>query len=166
MLSNLSYLRQTALQSQLASGSILNPKGDVHKRSLAADLLLTALIDAFSILVIFLLMSFSSSGDLLQIGKNTELPKAARTDTLERNPVVKVENGQMFLEDKAVSNDTLVGALLDLRKQYTETHPNEEFPGTVTIQADRRVPYSVLNAIVLAASHAGFSDVHFAVLVK
>lgn len=166
MLTNQSFLKDTALRSPLASGSVLNPQGEGHKRSLAADLLLTALIDAFSILVIFLLMSFSSTGDLLQIGKGTELPKAARTDVLERNPVVKVEEGQMFLEDKKVTQESLVGALLDLRKQFSETRPNEEYPGTVTIQADRRVPYSVLNAIVLAASHAGFSDVHFAVLVK
>jgi biopolymer transport protein ExbD len=166
MLTNQSYLKDTAMQSPLANGSVLNPQGGGHKRTMGADLLLTALIDAFSILVIFLLMSFSSTGDLLQIGKGTELPKAARTDVLERNPVVKVEEGQMFLEDKKVTQESLVGALLELRKQFTETRPNEEYPGTVTIQADRRVPYSVLNAIVLAASHAGFSDVHFAVLVK
>jgi biopolymer transport protein ExbD len=166
MLANQSLLRETAMQSALNSESVLKPHGGKWKRVLGADLLLTALIDAFSILVIFLLMSFSSTGDILYIGKNTELPKASRTDILERNPVVKIEEGKMFLEDKTVDNETLVAALLDLRKQFTETHPNDEYPGTVTIQADRRVPYSVLNSVVLAASHAGFSDVHFAVLVK
>jgi biopolymer transport protein ExbD len=166
MLANQSYLRQTAMQSTVATTSYIKPQAGKWKRGLAADLLLTALIDAFSILVIFLLMSFSSSGDILFINKSTELPKAARTELLERNPVVKIEDGKMFLEDKAVDNESLVGALLALRKQFAETHPNEEYPGTITVQADRRVQYSVLNAAVLAASHAGFSDVHFAVLVK
>lgn len=166
MLANQSYLKQTALQSTVGSVSHLKPKGGNWKRNLAADLLLTALIDAFSILVIFLLMSFSSTGDILYINKSTELPKASRTEILERNPVVKIEDGKMFLEDKTVDNESLVGALLALRKQFSETHPNEEYPGIVTIQADRRVQYSVLNAAVLAASHAGFSDVRFAVLVK
>ena len=166
MLANQSYLRQTAMQSTVGSASYISPKGGSWKRGLAADLLLTGLIDAFSILVIFLLMSFSSTGDILYINKSTELPKASRTEPLQRNPVVKIEEGKMYLEDKPVDNESLVGALLALRKQFTETHPNEEYPGTVTVQADRRVPYSVLNAAVLAASHAGFSDVHFAVLVK
>ncbi len=166
MLANQSYLRQTALQSPLAEGSLLNPKGSGGKKGLAHDLLLTALIDAFSILVIFLLMSFSSTGDLLSIGKSTELPKAARADVLERNPVVKIEEDKMFLEDQPITNDSLVASLLELRKKFTETHPNEEYPGIVTIQADRRVPYSILNAVVLAASHAGFGEVRFAVIMK
>jgi biopolymer transport protein ExbD len=166
MLANQSFLRETAMHTTVGSASYLKPTNGKWKRNLAADLLLTALIDAFSILVIFLLMSFSSTGDILYINKSTELPKATRTEVLERNPVVKIEDGKMYLEDKTVDNESLVGALLDLRKKFSETHPNEEYPGTITVQADRRVPYSVLNAAVLAASHAGFSDVHFAVLVK
>jgi len=166
MLANQSFLRETAMQSTLSSASYIKPKNGKWKRNLAADLLLTALIDAFSILVIFLLMSFSSTGDILYIGKSTELPKASRTEVLERNPVVKIEEGKMYLEDKLVDTESLVGALLALRKQFAETRPNEEYPGIVTIQADRRAPYSVLNAAVLAASHAGFSDVRFAVMVK
>ena len=86
---------------------------------MAADLLLTALVDAFSILVIFLLMSFSSTGDLLTIGKDTELPQARLTETLERNPVVKIEAGKIYLEDKPVTGDGLIAALLELRKQFS-----------------------------------------------
>jgi biopolymer transport protein ExbD len=166
MLANHSVLIQTALQSPLADGSVLKPHGSGGKHGLAADLLLTALIDAFSILVIFLLMSFSSTGDLLTINKGTELPKATRAETLERNPVVKVEEGKMFVEDQPVTSDSLVAALLDLRKKFSETHAGEEYPGVVTVQADRRVPYSVLNSVVLAASHAGFGEVRFAVIMK
>jgi biopolymer transport protein ExbD len=163
---NHSVLSQTAMTSQLASSSVIAPKGKSWKRSLAADLLLTALVDAFSILVIFLLMSFSSTGDLLLIGKDTELPKAAQTELLERAPVVKVEQGQIYLENKPVTGDSLIQALLDLRKKFAADHAGEEYPGMVTVQADRRVKYEFLNQIVLACAHAGFSDIRFAVLVK
>ena len=57
-----SVLKQTAMNGNLASVSVLNPKGHSRKKNVHADLLLTALIDAFSMLVIFLLMSFSSTG--------------------------------------------------------------------------------------------------------
>ena len=133
---------------------------------MAADLLLTALVDAFSILVIFLLMSFSSTGDLLTIGKDTELPQARLTETLERNPVVKIEAGKIYLEDKPVTGDGLIAALLELRKQFSVGREGQEFPGIVTVQADRRVKYDFLNQIVLACAHAGFSDIRFAVLAK
>jgi biopolymer transport protein ExbD len=166
MLASQSVLHETALQSTIGSQSLINPKHGKWKRSIVADLLLTALIDAFSILVIFLLMSFSSAGDLLSIGKGQELPKASRADTLERNPVVKLEDGKIFVESNEVTQDTLVGALLELRKQFTESHPGEEYPGVVTIQGDRRLKYEQLNQIVLAASHAGFSDIRFAVVMK
>lgn len=166
MLANQSYLKNSALMSAVESTSFLKPKWGNWKRGIVADLLLTALIDAFSILVIFLLMSFSSTGDILFIGKGTELPKATRTDILERNPVVKIEEGKMYLEDQVITEETLVGALLDIRKKFLELHPGQEFANTITIQADRRVPYVTLNSVVLAASHAGISDVNFAVLVK
>lgn len=166
MLKRTSVLKHSAIQSVIKATSALKPEGGHGHREINQDLLLTALIDAFSILVIFLLMSFSSSGELIYLGKDTELPKAAKGDTLERNPVVKLESGKIFLEDKEVSGDQLVEALLNLRKQFQETRPGEEFPGIVTVQADRRVKYESLNSIVQASAHAGYSDIKFAVLMQ
>lgn len=166
MLASKSVLETTSFQSVLANQSVLRPKTGNWKRVLALDLLLTALIDAFSILVIFLLMSFSSSGDLLVIGQDQELPSAGQAEALERNPVVKIEKDKMYLEDKEVTASTITAELLDLRKQFAETNPGTEYPGIVTIQADRRLKYESLNQIVVAAAQAGFSDVRFAVLMK
>lgn len=160
-----SILENTALQSVINAQSFLHPRGEKHKRSIVADLLLTALIDAFSILVIFLLMSFSSTGEILYINK-MELPKSAQAVLLERNPVVKYENDILYLEDQVVTPDGLVSALLSLRSQWQETHPGQEYPGILTIQADRRTKYSSLNNIVVAASQTGFSDIRFAVVMK
>lgn len=166
MLSTQSILSDSAIESVIANESIIHPKHGRMKRTVTGDLLLTALIDAFSILVIFLLMSFSSTGDLLFISKDTQLPKASRTEVLERNPVVKIEDGKLFVEDKEIQQDGLIAELISLRKQFAETRPNEEYPGILTVQADRRVKYEVLNQLVLAASAAGFGDIRFAVLVK
>lgn len=162
---NQAILHTRAVSGVLGSQSVLHPDSQQKKKSIVSDLLLTALIDAFSILVIFLLMSFSSTGEILFVGKGTELPQAKNTTVLERTPVVKVDDGKLYVEDKEVAGDTLTTALLELRKQYQETHPGEEYPGILTIQADRRVKYEVLNQIVVAASQAGFSDLKFAALM-
>lgn len=164
MLNN-SIVRMTSFHSSLGETSVIRPTGDKHERSIVAELLLTALIDAFSILVIFLLMSFSSTGELLMMGKNMELPKAS-ADMLERNPVVKLDNGKLFLEDKEVTADTLVQALLELRKNFLEMRPGEEFPAILTVQADRRAKYEQLSGIVQASAQAGFGDIKFAVVLK
>lgn len=162
---NSSILKATAFHSMIGESSVINPEGEHSKRNIVADLLLTALIDAFSILVIFLLMSFSSTGELLMMGKGQELPKAGG-DILERNPVVKFDEGKIFLEDKELSANELVPALLDLRKKFQETHEGQEFPGILTVQADRRVKFEQLSGVVQASAHAGYSDIKFAVVMK
>lgn len=159
-------LKNSVLTGTLESQSTLNPRGAKLKRNVAADLLLTALIDAFSILVIFLLMNFSSNGEILFMAKNMELPKAHLADTLDRNPVIKLDEGQVFVEDKQVTANSITAELLELRKKYQELHPNEAFPGIATIQADRRVKYENLNQVILAMNQAGYSDIKFAVVMK
>lgn len=166
MLASQSILTETALTSVLGGESQIHPTHARHKRHINSELLLTALIDAFSILVIFLLASFSSTGEILFMGKDMELPKAGLSEVLERNPVVKIDNGVLYLEDKEITADALIGQLIELRKQFAETRPGEEYPGILTVQADRRVKYEVLNQIVLAASAAGFGDIRFAVIAK
>lgn len=163
---NQGVLGNSAFHSMIGEASILNPEHTRGKRVVNAELLLTALIDAFSILVIFLLMSFSSSGEIIVMGKGMELPKAAQGDVIERTPVVKVEEGKLFLDDKEVAANDLTAALLQVRKTFQETHPGEEFPAVLTVQGDRRLKYEMLNGIVLASSQAGFSDIKFAVIMK
>lgn len=162
-----SVLTNTSFGSELLAQSVLKPDGRHGKRSLFADLLLTALIDAFSILVIFLLMNFSSTGEILFINKGVELPKATAIEMLERNTVVRFDDGKFFIENKELENqDSLIQELLDTRKEWVTTHPNEEFKGIITIQADKKTKYDSLNSIVLAMAHSGFSEIRFAVLAK
>jgi biopolymer transport protein ExbD len=55
---------------------------------------------------------------------------------------------------------------MGLREQHKELHPDTEFPGIITLQADRRVQFTQMNAIILATGNAGFSDIKFAILMK
>lgn len=162
-----SLLSQTAMAGSLANASVIAPKGGAHKKSILADLLLTALIDAFSILVIFLLMSFSSSGELVYITPGQELPNAKQAVQLERTVVVRVEEGgKMYLEDKEITSNELVAALLAIREDWNKLHKGEEFPGALTVQSDRRLKFEVLSPVIQAAGHAAYSDIKFAVLMK
>ena len=165
MVGKQSLLEQTALTSPLMSGSALNPRGCKQSRKeMAAPLMLTSLVDAFSILVIYLLMHFSASGEILMVTKDQELPKAKNTVDLIRQTIVKIDDGKYYVEDQEVSADGLVGKLLEIRQQFQKDRPGEEVPDKLIVQADRRTPYKILNSIVHAGAETGYAEIKFAVV--
>src|SRR5215469_2683261 len=56
---------------------------------------LTPFVDMMTILVTFLLMVFSSTGQLLQAQKGLELPIAESRDTLQQAPVIIVTRSEI-----------------------------------------------------------------------
>ena len=136
------------------------------RRNLVATVMLTSLVDTFSVLVIYLLVSFSTAGDLLYMSEGMELPSASRVVELERNVVVKVEKDKLFIEEEEISVNHLVGKLMELKRNWEKYYPGTDFNGAMTIQADRRQTYNLLSHVIQAGSHAGYSDINFAVIRK
>lgn len=172
MLGDYSIIKETAIDSTTQSSSTLQPKGQKGKKKLTASLMLTSLVDAFSILMIFLLMNFSASEEFIFLNKDTSLPEAAQILELEKNTVVRIENEKIFIGEDELDESGLIAKLIEIRKEWAEAaqavEGQEEVlpdPG-VTIQADRSIEYEYLNKVVLASNHAGFSDIHFVVLRK
>jgi len=57
-------------------------------RSAVATLSLTAMVDMFTVLVVFLLMNYQTTGEVLPMKENVDLPEAASTEELEPSNVV------------------------------------------------------------------------------
>lgn len=164
---NQSIIKTTALHSPLAEASQISPSQKRHKKSLAAGLMITSLVDAFSILVIFLLASYTKSGEVLSLPKNFELPVSFHAEDLKKNILIKLDEGKIFLEDQEVSIDELLTRLLELRREIS--HKNQMGKSrelALTIQADRRVKYEKMSQIILAGAQSGFDELKFAVLNK
>src|SRR5690242_10814964 len=64
---------------------------------------LTPFVDMMTILVTFLLMVFSSTGQLLQAQKGLELPIAESHDTLQLAPVIIVTKSEITYEGQLVA---------------------------------------------------------------
>jgi biopolymer transport protein ExbD len=64
---------------------------------------LTPFVDMMTILVTFLLMVFSSTGQLLQAQKGLELPIAESRDTLQQAPVIVVTHEEISYEGQLVA---------------------------------------------------------------
>lgn len=162
-----SLIQETALQSPLSAASSLAPKNQNHKKSLVAGLMITSLVDAFSILVIFLLASFSKSGEVLSLSPGMELPSSVFSADMKRTTLVKVDAGKIFLEEREVNPEGLVKGLIAIRKALAKSQSeNSNWIPALTVQADRRVEYRELSQVILAGAQSGFSDVRLAVLAK
>jgi biopolymer transport protein ExbD len=72
-------------------------------RATNISLNLTPFVDMMTILVTFLLMVFSSTGQLLQAQKGLELPLAESRDTLQQAPVIIVTKGEITYQGQLVA---------------------------------------------------------------
>src|SRR3981081_2756499 len=70
------------------------------KKSGYAALMLTSLVDMFTIIVIFLLMNFSANGEVLYMSKDIKLPDAYHGAQLERAPVISVSGDAVTFDGK------------------------------------------------------------------
>jgi len=73
------------------------------QRAANISLNLTPFVDMMTILVTFLLMVFSSTGQLLQAQKGLELPIAESRDTLQQAPVIIVTKTEITYQGQLVA---------------------------------------------------------------
>jgi len=146
-----------------------------------ASLMLTSLVDMFTIIVIFLLMNFSANGEVLYMSKDIKLPNAYHGAQLERAPVISVSPDAVTYDGRqvAATDDLQKGDLLNVpeledalreeRRRYETIHandPDHPFRGLVNVQADRKIPFKVIKRVMFACNQSGFGNINFAALAK
>jgi biopolymer transport protein ExbD len=144
-------------------------------RSTNASLSLTSMIDFLVVTVVFLLMTFSASGET-PIAKGLNMPKAENTLDMIDAPMVAVVGSQILVDGAATGNtrpveesdrmqriDELFNVLKSKRELWKQTHPNKDFPGVVLLQIDQSVKAVVVKSIFQTAAFAGFPNVSFMV---
>lgn len=157
-----SILRHTEVQSVINQTSLLNSQGQSRsKKKLDSAVLLTSLIDAFSILVIYLLVNFND-GEALIIDSNIHLPSAVQASLPTRHTVIKLVKGEIFLENTKIKTGKLTSFLVKVQKKINTLGKGSDY--SIVIQSDKSELYKNINTIVLASNHAGFSNIKFAVI--
>jgi biopolymer transport protein ExbD len=133
-------------------------------------------IDFLIVLVVFLLISFSASGELLAQKANLTMPKAANVVDLEPNPVIAIDTITVTLDGRRMADTTTLAAdpkverieqliqdLETLKRNWSILHPTEPFPGKIVMQADVSIDYRVIKKIMFSTAQAGYSNISFAV---
>ena len=152
----------------------LTGKGGKHIG--AADLLLTPLIDMFVILVVFLIMNFSATGELVSINKDITLPKAKTVKEMERAPIIEISKKDILLEGSFVESydnvmededlriPTLTDKLRELKATEESQNSGKPFKGQIIINCDKEVNFKAVRKVMFAASEAEYLNFNYAVL--
>jgi len=160
----------------LQENSSLAKGGKKHNG--VADLLLTPLIDMFVILVVFLIMNFSATGELVNISKDIQLPKATSTAMLERAPVIQVSKETIAIEgfkvgeteelakDADLRVPSLTEKLQEMRKVDEMMHPGQPFKGQIVINAHKDIDFKIIRKVMMASAEAGYAASNSAVLTS
>ena len=155
-----SVLKNTQMQSPLLGLAQVRPKGKTVKKTIIANVLLTSLIDAFSILVIYLILNTSTSEEIIKDFKGVKLPQASATTSLDSGVVVKIENEKYFINNTEVSAKNLIKVLMKER----ELIEGDNKKASLIVQADKKDSYSLLNPILVSSAATGFETIKFAVI--
>ena len=144
-------------------------------RSTNANLSLTSMIDFLVVTVVFLLMTFSASGET-PVAKGLNLPKAENTLDMIDAPIVAIVGSQILVDglpggntrtveesDRMQRIDELFNLLKSKRELWKQTHPNKDFPGVVMLQIDQNIKAVVVKSVFQTAAFAGFPNVSFMV---
>ena len=145
-------------------------------KSVNTEIPLIPFIDFLIVLVVFLLMSFSASGELLAQQKSIVLPKATNVVDLEVAPVIAIDavvvtlDGRRMADTASLAADAkverieqLVADLETTKRNWSILHPQEPFPAQVVVQADQAVDFRVIKKVMFSAAQAGFANITFAV---
>ena len=150
-------------------------QGGGGSKNVNTSLNLTSFIDFLIVVVVFLLMSFSASGEV-PVDKNTKLPMAENTINMVDAPIVAI-SGTNILVDGAPAGSTrpiedsgrlmkiddLHNILKNKRDLWKQINPKGSFPGVVVMQVDHRVSALVVKSVFQTAAFAGYPNVSFMV---
>ncbi|MEZ4742154.1 MAG: biopolymer transporter ExbD [Bdellovibrionota bacterium] len=138
----------------------------------ALSLNIMPLLDIFSILILFLLMSFSTDPISHDVNPALELPDSRTIRSLDEIPSLVVTKNDVFVNDKKVSSiingdiqerDRSQGAIYPLYEALTKLAEankriteNKKDASTLTLEMDKDHDFKLLKRIMLSAQQAKF----------
>lgn len=156
-------------------GFVAKKVGGGGGKNVNHEIPLIPFIDFLLCIVLFLLASFSASGEL-PIDKNVRLPLADNVEDMTNAPMIAVA-GQMILVDGIPAGttrpvkeanrmqklDELFNLLKGRREVFKQINPGKDFHGIAILQVDREVEAVVVKSVFQTAALAGYPNVSFMV---
>lgn len=148
-------------RSPLKEAQWIGTQGGGARRKKHGNVLLplTSLIDAFSIIVIYLLIGTQGGGMEVDLPTQVQLPIAESGQMIDAElPTVRIEKGNYYINDRRVPVETLANSLAQLKNKSAKDGVE------ILIQADKAMDYSELDPLLRAGAAAGIQKLKFAVI--
>lgn len=158
-----------------------------RKKNSVFELDITSLLDILTILLVFLLQSYNSSGVIINVPEGIELPRSS-SDTQNNFGVnIQVSKTNIWVDDKEVLNAETAGQgpvfdeggrrivplfeelvrVKETIKQSEKLSPEaKKFSGIANLVVDKTLKYSYLKRVMYTAAAAGFKEFKFVVLTE
>ena len=149
-----------------------------RRRDLTFTLRLTSMIDVFTILLVFLLKSYSAEGQIMTTSDELTLPVSSATKIpttssvivitpklilIDGNPIVSVED---VINSDKLEIDNLYRDLLIKRsvaERVSDINESMSFKGEITIQGDESIPFEILKKVMFTCGKTGYNNILLAV---
>lgn len=157
-----SHLQHSSFYTPLSTTSVIKPKGRLVEKTLVAGLILTSLVDAFSILVIYLLVNTQNGVENLRLEKDMTLPMASHSDILQAGVLVTTLKDGYKINDQVISQESLFETLKSMQAELKDQ--NDERATRLVVQADKESSFELINPVIMAGTQTGFETIKFAVM--
>lgn len=152
------------------------------KKNSTFSLNITSMTDMFTLLLVFLLQTYSTAEVQVDQENGIRLPSSNIETNLVNGVKISLTNSLLKIDNKeiaSVKNNDIDPASLDkndiqfIRPLFNELDhiakekSNEKYvkDGIVLFQADKTLPYSTLKKVMYTASMAGFTQIKFITIV-
>lgn len=147
-----------------------------NKRPLtSASLNITSLMDVLTIILIFLLVNYTDSVQETDIPKGLNLPQLQSKEkgTLTEDVKVFILRDRVLVGDRVIPFSSFEAQKVEISRsfaeflyQLNEQKKNEGKTTRVSLRADRSIPYSVIDELLVAAGAAGVNDFDLLALIE
>jgi biopolymer transport protein ExbD len=161
-------------------------RGRFKVKTGGASLNLTAMMDGFTIILVFLITLFSADGQLLTNAENLVLPNSeSKLKPQEVNLQIAVTNDMILLDNIAVvptedvrnipqeEADPIIGKLeerlkaaLAMEEEMVRMGALNAVQGRIIVQVDKNIDFDVVFKIMNTCGKTGYNNMNFAVMER
>jgi biopolymer transport protein ExbD len=140
-----------------------------HKNVEKGELNMNSMMDMMTIILLFLLKSYSVEGSLVKQSENLRLPESMRDEKPKKELNVAVSQNVILVNDEPImpvsqidQDEMLIGPLAQKLVEYAEQEKQmeievaKEFTHQVIIQGDRKITFDILFKIMYTCSKSEF----------
>jgi biopolymer transport protein ExbD len=136
------------------------------------------MVDVFTVLLVFLLKSYSAEGTLTAAAQNLELPSSTSTIAPQPTITITISEDTLFVEDERVGTlaefakqdgpdipalGRALAARVEKARLIAGSNSSVSFQGRVTILGDKNTPFATLERVMYTAARSEFGDIALAV---